>query len=155
MDRKLSTKRVYLQTGAGILIACGLIAFYIPSIFKSTQSDQTWSAIVSLEARLLSLSQDPNSELQQYFQHAEKQWQILSDDEYDKVTAILEQDGFRIDARHPQGYPVDTWDNRLVILFRRLSDGQLDFRIESKGPDGTHGTKDDITSPHNPVPPTE
>ncbi len=145
-------KRFYLQTVVCILIACAFIAYCTVAIFKTIQSSQkghTWSAIVSLEARLLSHTQDSNSESQQYFQNAGKQWQFLSDDEYDKITAILEQDGFRIDAGHPNGYPVDTWGNRLVISFRRLSDGQLDFNIVSKGPDGIHDTKDDITSPYN------
>ena len=152
MARDSDKKRFYLQTVVCILIACAFIAYCTVSFYKYmklAKEDQTLSAIVSLHARIMAHAQDYNPEFLQHFQNGGKQWQFLSDDEYDKITAILEQDGFRIDAGHPNGYPVDTWDNRLVISFRRLSDGQLDFNIVSKGPDGIHDTKDDITSPYN------
>jgi hypothetical protein len=78
------------------------------------------------------------------------QWKILNDAEREQlVSAAWKVHSFDCSRTGSREFLRDNWGHPIEVGVRQInSEGQLEFRVWSKGRDGLSGTADDLVSPY-------
>ncbi len=126
-----------------------LIAFFV---FKKTWQNSRRVYIRSnakaINAAIFSEFDKGNTILKEAFSSADKQWQFLAAEQYDRViTEVARYHNLDPASDWDHQSPLlDPWGNRFEVAYRQLDNEIYGFIVVSKGPDGIYGTKDDISS---------
>jgi hypothetical protein len=133
----MRAKHVVILIGGGFILAGGVFALRV------ARETAVWACIVSIHQGVQNLNLSEKD-----FPDARSEWSVLSESDSGRIilaaSKIHSFDCSRVKSSEPH---FDYWGRPLQIGVRKTPEGELEFRVWSKGRDGESGTSDDLVSP--------